>query len=307
MICRNCKKTFDDKFSFCPWCGEGAEQYSYDLTLGEVHELWSDEHFPQISKKGIESYHSAWNRLRVYENFRMTSIKTMHFQKIISQMIQEKKSRSSMEKVKQLASQLCKYAMKNDIISKNYGALITLPKARKSTRDRFSDEELDILWSHSSDETVRIILILAYTGFRINELFSLTKENVHLDEPIPYIVGGSKTDAGRDRSVVVCEKIIGFVNAAYHTEGNYLFTNQAGKAIDVCNWRKRHYYPTLEHLGLPRREIHCLRHTFASMMVKAGADPKSIAQMMGHSRFSTTIDIYAHADLKQLSNAVKLI
>lgn len=40
---------------------------------------------------------------------------------------------------------------------------------------------------------------MIYTGFRIGEVFTILKENVHLDEG--YIIGGIKTEAGKDRIV----------------------------------------------------------------------------------------------------------
>lgn len=305
MICQKCKNALNLEYRFCPYCGKSVSANSLDLTLGEVYDLWRGEHFPQISKKGAEGYRTAWNRLSRYQYMKITEVKTFHYQKIIKEMIDGGLSRSSMEKVKQLASQLCKFALKNDIINKNYGTFISLPKAKKSARDRFSDEELHILWENAEDTTVQIMLILAYTGFRINELFTIRKSDVHLNDPIPYIIGGSKTDAGRNRSVVICYRIIGIVKTLYSSQGEYLISSKSGKQCNVCNWRKRKYYPTLERLGLPHREIHCLRHTFASMMVKAGADLKSVAQLMGHTKIGTTMDIYTHTDLSQLSKAIE--
>lgn len=309
MKCKYCEHVFNDDFSFCPYCGgsnsKGESDDFMNYTLKQVYDLWADEHFVQIGEKGIESYHTAWNRLQVIKDMKMTSIKTRHYQQIVTAAIKEGLSRSSLEKIKQLASQLSKFAMRNDMIDKNYGALITLPRAVKSSRDRFTDKELEILWQNKSDPTVQIMLVLAYTGLRINELFTLKKANVHLEDDIPFFVCGSKTDAGRDRTVIISDLILDLVKSAYTNDGDYLFSNQAGNSIDPCCWRRRKYYPTLERLGIQKREVHCLRHTFASMMVKSGADLKSIAQMMGHSRFTTTLEIYTHADIPQLADAIQ--
>lgn len=277
-----------------------------ECTLEQIFQLWRTEHYPLIGSQGIEGYKTAWNRLSALKDYRFRDLKTMHYQTIITEIVNAGLSRSSAEKVQHLVSQLCKFAIKNDLIDRNYGMYLTLPKAHKAPRERFSDDEMSVLWDNSAhNHTVQIILILAYTGFRVNELFSLKKENVHLDEDIPFFVGGSKTEAGRDRTIVISKEILGFVKHAYITANVYLFENREGKPIDYNNWRKRDYYPTLDALGLPKRTIHCLRHTFASMMMKAGADHKSIAQLMGHTKISTTADIYAHADLEQLSNAIQ--
>lgn len=311
MKCNFCQKIFSDEFSFCPWCGQTSKNLLTledlsECTLEQIFELWSNEHYPLISEQGIEGYKTAWNRLSALKAYRFRDLKTMHYQTIITEITNAGLSRASAEKVQHLVSQLCKFAIKNDVIDRNYGLYLTLPKAQKSNRERFTDEELSVLWKNSAhNHTVQIILILAYTGFRVNELFTLKKENVHLDEDIPYFIGGSKTEAGKNRTIVISRDILSFVEYAYITSNEYLFENREGKPLDYNNWRKREYYPTLESLGLPKRTIHCLRHTFASMMIKAGADQKSIAQMMGHTKISTTADIYAHADLEQLSTAIQ--
>jgi integrase len=36
------------------------------------------------------------------------------------------------------------------------------------------------------------------------------------------------------------------------------------------------------------------RHTFASLLIDAGANPKAILQFMGHSKIQTTFDVYGH-------------
>ena len=40
--------------------------------------------------------------------------------------------------------------------------------------------------------------------------------------------------------------------------------------------------------------LHECRHTFASLLIDAGANPKAIQQFMGHSKIQTTFDVYGH-------------
>lgn len=255
----------------------------------------------------IANYECSWKKLSEFYDNKIDTLKTRHFQKVVAQMASVGYSRSSIEKVRTLISQLCKYALKNDWIDKNYGSFLTLPKKKRGTRDRFSDDELAVLWQHTDLRTVRIILILAYTGLRANELFSLQRSTVFPHDPIPYLIGGGKTEAGTDRTIVISPLILEFIQDEYNKGATYLIPNSIGGRIDLHNWRKRHYYPTLDHLNIPKREIHCLRHTFASLMFKAGANQKALTELMGHAHISTTADIYAHADFDQLSEAISLL
>ena len=45
---------------------------------------------------------------------------------------------------------------------------------------------------------------------------------------------------------------------------------------------------------LERITLHECRHTFASLLIDAGANPKAIQQFMGHSKIQTTFDVYGH-------------
>ncbi|NPV45147.1 MAG: site-specific integrase [Firmicutes bacterium] len=50
----------------------------------------------------------------------------------------------------------------------------------------------------------------------------------------------------------------------------------------------------LKRAGLPRLNFHCLRHTHASLLLKAGVDIKIISERLGHSSVRITYDIYSH-------------
>jgi len=45
--------------------------------------------------------------------------------------------------------------------------------------------------------------------------------------------------------------------------------------------------------GIEKIRFHDLRHTFASLLIEQGENPKYIQKQMGHSKVSTTLDIYA--------------
>jgi integrase len=40
--------------------------------------------------------------------------------------------------------------------------------------------------------------------------------------------------------------------------------------------------------------MHEPRHTFASLLIDTGANPKAIQEVMGHSKIQTTFDVYGH-------------
>ena len=175
-----------------------SEKHTY--TPKGLYDEWSDIHFRDLSASGSQGYKTAWKYLQPIANMKVGDIRTSHFQMCID-LCAEKYSRAQCEKIRQLASQLCKKAMEYDLLNKNYAQFLSLPKTQQKDRDVFTQSEIKKLKKHDYDERARIILTLIYTGFRPNELFSVKIDNVHLSKG--YIVGGSKTEAGMNRKVPI--------------------------------------------------------------------------------------------------------
>ena len=83
--------------------------------------------------------------------------------------------------------QLYDYALKNDICNKDYSSYVDVVQYKvrnpnKYDRNKFEENEIDIIWEQKEDKYYQIVLMLLYSGVRISEMLDLKKENVHLDE-----------------------------------------------------------------------------------------------------------------------------
>lgn len=57
----------------------------------------------------------------------------------------------------------------------------------------------------------------------------------------------------------------------------------------------RNYFNSFQdQLGIPRRNFHALRHSFATRCIEAGFDAKTVSVLLGHSSINTTLDLYVH-------------
>ena len=87
-----------------------------------------------------------------------------------------------------------------EIVTTNFATLVELPPHEQSEIHKpFSEEELKILWAHTDDFVVRLVLILCYTGLRPKELLEMKTADVNLDGR--YMKGGIKTAAGKNRVI----------------------------------------------------------------------------------------------------------
>lgn len=97
------------------------------------------------------------------------------------------KNYPTLRKLKVLFGQMYDYAMKNDICNKDYSEFVDIVKYKdrnpnKMDRNKFTKEDIKLLWKQKDDKYYQTILMLIYTGVRISEMLNLKKENVHLGE-----------------------------------------------------------------------------------------------------------------------------
>lgn len=259
---------------------------NYNMTFSQVYQGWSKEHFPKLSKWGVQAYEGSYKAFSSLHQRKFRSLRTSDFQAVLDAI--EGKSEVK-KKHKQLLGQMSKWAMREEIIATNYAQFVEIEPSPKKEKEIFTAEDIEKLTKNNS-ETAKIILMLIYTGMRIGELFSLTLQDYHGD----YVVGGSKTEAGRNRIIPI------------RPEGKTLFAYFAGQATDPLllsgytgqknpnNFRRRDYYPLLDKLGIARKSPHSTRHTFTSWAVKSGMSPEILQKILGHADFSTTANVYTH-------------
>lgn len=280
----------------------------YGATVAEIYKLWSETHFKRVSESAVKLYTSMWKRFEPIYTMKMADVRTEHFQHLVN----ECTSKSAADTVKALAVMLCRYAIQNDVISKNYAEFVQIPKFEKKEKLIFSRSQIAELWEHTDDKRVQIILVLIYTGMRIGELAALKPSDVHLDEG--YLVCGEKTDAGRNRVVPLPKQI---PELAVFIQGWMKSAKKTILGISVKHLRDTIFYGALIDYGLEsgiydkktKRYIldganhltpHSTRHTFASLCASAGMQPENLQKIIGHANFTTTADVYIHKDFTEL-------
>ncbi|MCP1223894.1 tyrosine-type recombinase/integrase [Sebaldella sp. S0638] len=280
----------------------------YDLdnisvTFAEIYNRWSELKFKEIGRSGILGYQAAYKTCEPLYNIKFQDIKTSHLQGIVQNC---GKKHQSLKKIKVLFNQLFEYAMKHDIVMKDYSNFVEIGKNKEvSTRKPFSAEEIQILWENSHLPYVDTILIMIYSGFRIGELLDIKLENIDLINRT--ITGGSKTEAGKNRLVPIHDKIFDFIkNRMEYNKSEYLICNSRNKKILYDLYKTKYFYGAMEKLSMCHKPHDC-RHTFATLLNNAEANSTSIKNLIGHSNFLTTEKIYSHKDVEELRKAIKLI
>ena len=207
-----------------------------------------------------------------------------------------------------------KYLYREGALDKNPAKLVATPKKEQHQPEFLSVDNAKLLVESPDGETAeglrdRAILELFYSsGLRISELAGLDREDLDFASGVVKVTG--KGD--KERIVPVGDKALSAVKeyAAALDSGKKkpgpeagggvpLFINKSGARLSVRGVR-RVAEKYVREAGLQGKvSPHTLRHTFATHLMGAGADLRSIQEMLGHASLSTT-QKYTHVNLDQL-------
>ncbi len=281
----------------------------YDATVEEIFNMLLAQNEEHLTKSGRTNYISGFKYLEPIKKMKMRNIKTAHIQQAIDDAAEKGVGLATWKKIQNVASLMCQIAMANDLINKNYAQLVKLPQADdKKEKPSFSPEQLKKMWElWETDNTITAILAMCYNGLRINEFLDLKKEHVDLNERIIF-TPGSKTKAGKNRIIAIPEDVLPIYQKLMKTESEWLYPSPSGKRFDAKNFRDRFFYKTLEKYNLhycennPEVKItpHSCRHTYAALCVTNDLNKKATMDLMGHSKYSTTVQLYANATAKNV-------
>ncbi len=80
--------------------------------------------------------------------------------------------------------------------------------------------------------------------------------------------------------------------------------NVFGRPLDPARVNEA-FHRALTRAGLPRRRVHDLRHSCATLHLKNGSPTHEVSAILGHSQASTTHNIYAHATASGQEEALR--
>ena len=222
-------------------------------------------------------------------------------------------------------------AVKVELLIKNPAKEVTTQKIRKKEEQyAFSDEAMQVFLDEIKRTTSYPICIVALgTGMRIGEILGLTwecidwkKKRIHVKQTLVVVneknnrhfeLHSPKTING-DRDIPMLpavESILreqhkhrlemnlsgkkpleGFENLVFFTRTNQPI-NPNGISVTLLLAEKRivKKYPNMK---IGHIHPHTMRHTFATHALKNGMQMKTLQKILGHSKITTTMDLYSH-------------
>lgn len=268
-----------------------------NITFEQLYYEWSEKKYESLSKSAAQNYKTIYGKCGALYKKPFKDLRTDHFQKIVD----DNKHLTMINSYSKLFNQLYKFARKYDI-EKNYAAFVEYPKPKeRKKRVPFTLKEINALWSNLNIPNVDIVLILLYTGMRVNELLDMEVKNVHLDKRYMF-VEKAKTKAGI-RNVPIHKKIAPLIEARYNKNNKYLCLNERGKQLKYQNFYSHHFATNISPLLEENHTIHETRHTFISQCDRLELNAVSVQRIVGHENKTIT---QSYTD-KNITDILKVI
>tara|TARA_B110000003_G_C16574998_1_gene505807 strand:+ start:121 stop:1005 length:885 start_codon:yes stop_codon:yes gene_type:complete len=204
-----------------------------------------------------------------------------------------------------------KFLKLEDHVRNNPTILIKNPIVQKFAPEVLTVNEITSILnaidqSNAFEKRDKAIIEMLYScGLRVSELCEMTTASLfELDNDIIKIIGkGSKErqlPIGKNAKTLLNDYTIHCrPSLSKKTNSSYIFLSRNGKKLTramINNLLKK----WTEVSGIKKSvSPHKLRHSFATHMLKAGADIRFVQALLGHSDISTT-QIYTHLDKEHL-------
>jgi len=198
------------------------------------------------------------------------------------------------------------------LLAHNPAADVDPPRqAARPPRALAEQQALALLRAAAADRDGLVIVLALGLGLRAGEVYALHWESVDFGAGIVWVrrslqrhaPGEKEPKGGKVRQEAMPE----FVRLALHAEQE----RQAAIRGEAPGWNPldlvvpnalgrqvyRHTTPIMaricEAAGVPRARLHDMRHTLTSLLLAAGESPRAVADALGHSRPSITLDVYS--------------
>lgn len=198
--------------------------------------------------------------------------------------------------------------LREEIIINNPALNLTVPKTTKNIPDILSLEEvsslLDFEVKTPYNARDKAILELLYSsGLRVSELLNLEISNIDLQDCLIRVMGKGKKERIIPLGDYAIDALKVYLNdyrpSINIKNSNYAFLNKNGTKLS-----RQAIFKTIKLQAIKKgikKNIspHTLRHTFASHLLKNGADLRIIQELLGHENLSTT-QVYTHITKDEL-------
>lgn len=303
----------------------GTYQAPCKTTVSEWFDIWMKT-FCAVKVKPLtySSYEAAIRKhiKPAVGALRIQAVKGLHIQQLYNGMTAAGLSPKTVKNVAAILHKAFSVAQKQGVIQINPCDAAELPKAVHREIKPLSDGEIPLflkaIAGHPMENAYALCL---FAGLREGECLGLSWDQVDFEarriticqqlqkekkKNAAYYIAPS-TKSGKPRQIEPPEIAFQYLRAERRRQAenrlaagelwsnpeNLVFTDRMGKHLAISTFYGR-FKRIAASIGRPDARPHDLRHTAATVAIAAGADVKSVQDLLGHATASFTLNVYAH-------------
>lgn len=292
--------------------GDYANPHAGKILLKDVYSKWL-ESTGNMKRKSVADAESLWRCFvePTFGNRKIASISRSEVKEWASKGLSitgKKGSASRVRKAGFLLSSLMQFAIEQDYISKSPLGRMKgiIPKLGETPKYQILTPQELVRLADEAGEYRLAILVAGLLGLRWGELvalmpedFDFRKKELSISKTMSEESGKfypTTTKNGKSRIVPIPDSLNkDLIRQVVSTPaGSPVFHSAKGKYLRSSNFSRRVFKPALTAAGLPEMRVHDLRHSAVTNLLASGINFISVSKLVGHSKASTTINIYAH-------------
>jgi len=199
-------------------------------------------------------------------------------------------------------------AVRDGLVDRNVASLVSPPRAERPEMSTWTVAELkQFLRSVEGHRLYAGFVVLATTGMRRGEVLGLQRADVDLaraEVSVRRTVGvvdgrieiGPPKSASSRRLVALDTTTTALLadHLARRAGPVWVFPGEGDGPLNPASFSTT-FDRLVARAGVPRIRLHDLRHTYATIALRAGVHPAIVSERLGHSSIGVTIDLYSHA------------
>lgn len=286
------------------------------ITMDELFKLWISEHNTE-NPRSIRNIKYCWVYCEQIHNMSVQSIRGRHIKSLFENPYktvngaQIPAKPTTAQLIKSTMNQLCDYALGKDLMIKNYAREITVYSNHEEKHHKaFTNDEIDRLWKLSeTDKYGKMVILQTYMGWRPSEMIQIKRKNINLENMT--IIGGSKTKAGKDRTVPIHSKVqkifMEFWAASDGQEWLFPSPQQENRCLTYSGYLQ-YFNIAMERAGIEKGHLpHDCRKHFVTMAKDAKMNEYALKRIVGHSIVDITEKIYTDRPVAWLREEIEKI
>jgi integrase len=272
-------------------------------TFAEFVKGWLQRYAQRVRPATLASCRDSLRRLAIFDEWQLETIRAAEVEDHVFAVAQQA------PRAAELMLDTLKMILRS---AKERGQLVdeavfrVRPPRRERAEMRFLDWcEVELLASETVEPYGNLVRFACLTGMRQGELFALRDRALDLGNGTALVEAGAregklvptKTAAGRRRvrlsaeaQQVLREQLL----ARAPNELGLAFPTPRGTVWRKDNFMARVFRPAVRRANLAPLRFHDLRHTYAALMIAAGAHPKLLQAQLGHTSINVTLNTYGH-------------